>query len=363
MDDYESEILINNLENKNKDISLKEDFSIGNVFFDSNPQNIEFSDYIIESYAHEALDNTFLLFESINNILYLVYSNLDNSIISYNLIDNKKIIEIKNSNYWSYITNFRHYPDKKNKRDLIISISYENNLKLWNVNNWENLLNISYINKIGYLYSACFLNDNNQIFIITSNFYLDNDSEHIKVFDLNGKLIKYINYSYNDNTYFIDSYYDKIIHNNYIIACNQDYVISYDFNKNNIYHKYYDKNFKEHSSLIIKFTEKETELIESCEDGNLRIWNFHTGNLIKMIKIYNGSLYGICLWNKECIFVCCKDKTIKLVNLNSGKILNNLIGHNTRVLSIKKIIHPKYGECLFSQGYGFNKIMLWRTKL
>ena len=82
-----------------------------------------------------------------------------------------------------------------------------------------------------------------------------------------------------------------------------------------------------------------------------------------MIKIYNGSLYGICLWNKECIFVCCKDKTIKLVNLNSGKILNNLIGHNTRVLSIKKIIHPKYGECLFSQGYGFNKIMLWRTKL
>ena len=115
--------------------------------FNSNPMTIEFSkDLIYDSYTNERLDNTFIVFKSIDNIFYLIYTNLDNSIIAYDLIDNKKMIEIKNSNYWSYITNLRYYFDYINKRDLLISISYDNNLKLWNINNWECLLNFKDIN-------------------------------------------------------------------------------------------------------------------------------------------------------------------------------------------------------------------------
>jgi len=37
-----------------------------------------------------------------------------------------------------YITNLRHYLNNINKRDLIISISAQsNNIKLWNLNNYE----------------------------------------------------------------------------------------------------------------------------------------------------------------------------------------------------------------------------------
>ena len=61
------------------------------------------------------------------------------------------------------------------------------------------------------------------------------------------------------------------------------------------------------------------------------------------------------------MFVSCKDKTIRLIDLKNGKIINDLIGHNTRVISIKKINHPEYGECLVSQGYGFNQLILWRN--
>ena len=81
----------------------------------------------------------------------------------------QKITEIKNAHN-NVTTNFRHYLDVINKRDLILSISaYENNIKLWNINNFECLLNLQNINKGGCLYSACFLNDNNQNYIITSN--------------------------------------------------------------------------------------------------------------------------------------------------------------------------------------------------
>ena len=60
---------------------------------------------------------------------------------------------------------FWHIYDKNNKRDLIMTISASNNnIKIWNLNNFECLLNLSSINEEGLLQSACFFNkdkDNN----------------------------------------------------------------------------------------------------------------------------------------------------------------------------------------------------------
>ena len=69
--------------------------------------------------------------------------------------------EIKNAHN-KVIANFRYHLDNKNKRDLIISISPEdNNIKLWNINNLECLLNLSNIYEEGLINSACFLEDYN----------------------------------------------------------------------------------------------------------------------------------------------------------------------------------------------------------
>ena len=90
--------------------------------------------------------NTFSVFKSINDILYLIYSTFENSIICYNLINQNVINEIKQSHDKS-ISNMKHYLDKINKRDIIMSISQDNNnMKLWNVNNWECILNLQNIN-------------------------------------------------------------------------------------------------------------------------------------------------------------------------------------------------------------------------
>lgn len=95
-----------------------------------------------DSYSEDNLDNTFTVFESINNLLNLIYSTENKSIISYNLIENKKLIEFKKA-HKDYITNIRHYLDKIQKRDLIISTSgHDNNLKLWNFQNWDCICNI-----------------------------------------------------------------------------------------------------------------------------------------------------------------------------------------------------------------------------
>ena len=51
------------------------------------------------------------------------------SIISFNLVDNKKINEIKKAHN-IYITSFSHFLDKQNKRDIIISVSSKDNKKI-----------------------------------------------------------------------------------------------------------------------------------------------------------------------------------------------------------------------------------------
>ena len=68
---------------------------------------IEFlKDLIYNAYTPFFLDNTFFVVKSIEDILLLIYAKENNSIISYNLINNQIISEIKNaqdndiSNFW-----------------------------------------------------------------------------------------------------------------------------------------------------------------------------------------------------------------------------------------------------------------------
>ena len=102
-------------------------------------------------------------------------------------------------------------------------------------------------------------------------------------------------------------------------------------------------------------------MIESCEDGKIRIWHFHTGTLLNKIKINNNRLYGICLWNNNYLFIGGTNGII-LLELNNGTILENLTEKNNCVVTIKKIMHPIYGECLLSQNVLNSSIKLWINK-
>jgi WD40 repeat protein len=161
-------------------------------------------------------------------------------------------------------------------------VSYNNKIKLWDIFSWENLLTLNNINKENKLYSACFLNYNNQTYIVSSNgdFDLEGKSEKIKVFDFNGEKVKEINNSDN-NTFFIDTYFDKNKSKFYIITGNINCVNSFDYENNSLYHKYSSNTFGEHVSVIIYEKENITNMIESCNnDIYIRIWDFHTGFIL-----------------------------------------------------------------------------------
>ena len=353
---------INRLKTENK--KLRNDINTLKGYHNngSNPKAIKLLQNVnCTSFAELDIDNTFTAFKSINDILYLIYSTKNRSIICHDLGNQKIIKELKNCHN-KYISNLRHYLDRINNQDFVMSVSSENNnLKVWNVNNWVCIVNIDNVNQNGYLYAACFLNDNDTNYIITSNANRKGDSENIKVFDFNGNNLKEIKGS-NRSTLFIDTYFDDILRKNYILTGNLNYVKSFDYNKNELYHKYFEKDNKKcHGSIIIKTNEDIIKLIESCSDGYIRIWNFHSAILYNKIKVSDDILYGMCLWNNNCLFVGSDDKNIKLVDLNNGICIKSLPGHNKPVLTIKKLIHPQYGEWLISQGLQDDKIKIWHN--
>ena len=330
-----------------------------------NPSDIEYlCDLTNDSFSNYILDNSFIIFLSVENILCLIYLTENNNIIIYNLNNKQKIGEIKyHPNH--YITSFNHFLDKKNKKDLFMSISsQDNSIIVWNLKDLNKVLEIKNINNGGVIFSACFLNDKDNNYIVTSNcsqnaFYLNFDP--IKLFDLNGQKVKEINGS-NERTYYIDSYYDNKLSKNYIISCNFNYVKSYDYEKNELYHKYHENNEGAHYSFSIYNNGINTNIAESSNNGIIRIWNFHSAELLNKISVNHIRLFSACLWNNDCLFVGCDDKTIKLIELKSGNIIKNLEGHNNIVLTVKKINHPKYGECLVSKGFKEDQIKLWTLK-
>ena len=204
------------------------------------------------------------------------------------------------------------------------------------------------------------MRDNNINYIITSNLSSLKNAEPIKIFNLSGKLIKEIEKS-NESTLILDNYFDKNLSKNYIITGNYNHIKSYDYTLNTIYHQYFDiKNDLIHTDIKIINDENIIKLIETCTDGYIRIWDFHSGLLLNKINLEKyAHPYSLCLWDNQHLLVGCEKKMI-LLNFHNNNLIK--IFDNEIQLTIKKIYLYKYGECIISQGLGEDSIKIWFIK-
>ena len=102
------------------------------------------------------------------------------------------------------------------------------------------------------------------------------------------------------------------------------------------------------------------KLISSSFDGFVNMWDFNSASLLQNIDLNYGKLYGIWLWDENNLLIGCVDNSIKLLDINTLKIIIEFTGHQKQVITIKKINHNKYGNCFLSEGLGKDgKIKLW----
>ena len=353
-------ITLNNVPILNeKEITLKENFS----------DNIEIKsiNYLtkITYIDKNNVNNIFCVFESINNNFFLIFAHYS-SIIIYNIIDNKKVNEIIKAHN-ALIDNFQYHYDYINNRDLIMSISlYDCNIKIWDINKLECLFNNNYQKDNGII-TACLFIHNEQNYFAIGYYNKTEIKQYITIYDLKENENKQLKNS-NDNIYYIDVYYDKKNKINYIIAGSDNFVKSFDYEQNKLYHIYSDNTSQIRNCVIIHDNEKIIELLESNQQY-LRIWNFHTGELLKKI-IFIGKINCFCLWKNNYLFANeyfdsnqnIEDKDLILIDLNKNIIIKSLPRHNQIIKSIKTLSISKYGEVLVTQGQMNDRIKFWIIK-
>ena len=334
-------------------------------------RNIQLQEEITkDSYSNYFAIGSFIIINTIDNKLLLIYATQKNSIVFMNFVDFQKIHEINNAHN-KQVTIFKHHLEKSNEveRDLLLSISCEDsNVKVWDIKNYFCILNIENVYPNDILHSGCFLISNEKIHIITCHYNITNDPQPMRIFDIYGNLIRDIKNS-NFKIYYIDSYHDKITSKNYIIICLNAEVVSYDFEEDKIY-KSYPNDYKKYDPLVITnnnhFVINDNspiiKLIISSYDSYIRVWDFHEAKILVKIKFKNQGLTGICLWNDEFLFVCGDDTMIKLVNYSKGKIIKKYAGHKRSSLTIQKVKHPKFGDCIVSIGWADDQIKLWTNQ-
>lgn len=305
-------------------------------------------------------DNNFAVFKSLSEEIFLTYATPYNSIHFYNIEYERVTKHIKNA-HEGEITNFRYTYDKNYNRDLILSVSNQlKNIKVWDVNNLKCIVNIINAYSIGDLFSSCFLIDENdkKNYIISINY-----EQNLKIYDFEGTHVKEFDNS-NDRSFLVDTFYNSKLMKYYIIVANEKFIISYNFYDGSIYNLYYEDNSNSwHMNFIISSNDDGTNLIESDTVGYVRVWDFDKGVMLKKLFIERKMrLRGICLWNYKYLFVGADDKKIKLIDLENDVELDSL-KCNDYVCTIKKLNCSKFGECLVFQGkIDHGEIKLWRNE-
>jgi len=347
-------------------------------------------------------NNNFIVFKSINGLVLIAFLDVEHSsIVAYNLIDNKKIFEIKNDNVIN-MNDLKHFLDKKNKRDLVALIIMASNfIKVWNLNNLECILNIDFRNmnptprnnfynhmpEHRILNSICFINNENNIHIIASSVRMP-QTQLIHIYNLRGEKIKEINNKKVQN-YFVDTFYDDKFSKNYlIISTNADIrAIDYNDTKNMKHYtpvneepikvttiKNIEINRKLHLDdnhvirdvryaegphyILVKKCGNITKLFAGMKENTVKIWNFHSAQLLSEINISKSTIKGLSLWDEENLLVG-TGSGLKLVDLNKNKLAKSYVDiANIARMDICTI--PKYGKCLVTSSY--QVMNLWINK-
>ena len=341
-----------------------------NIFefkFINNIANIKFKkDLIQDSFSTTRIDNSFIVFISINKIPYIIYSTQLCSINSFDL-NKEKIIKTIVKAHNTKIMSFRYNFNKNQNKEYIVSVSIDRNIKLWDFQNFNNLVSIEKAHRAAFIFSLCILPYKNNNFIISSS---GSDEENIRVWDFKGNKIREISAS-KERTGFIDVYYCSKNDISYIIIGNYGNIKSYDFESNELYKIYQDNSEEknDHTNFVIYEKEKEKNeiiLIDSCFDGYIRFWDFHNSNLIKKIKCCktNNNLRNICLsYDEKYLFIVCdSENNLKIIDLKQMKIITCIKVKNVNFLSVKCIKNDIYGHCILTKGLLNDCIKLWTTQ-
>ena len=113
--------------------------------------------------------------------------------------------------------------------------------------------------------------------------------------------------------------------------------------------------------MIFYKEEKILKLLDSCCDGKIRIWNFHSAELMNIIDFYV-RINNISLLKNKYIFVSCYDYTIRLLNLKD-KTIEEFSKIDQDIFSLCAIEHYSEKNYLITQGLDTDPIFIYNLEI
>ena len=205
--------------------------------------------------------------------------------------------------------------------------------------------------------------DNVNSLIITSCSSISNlngNNDYTNIYSLdNGAFIRC---TYNFNTNCLLTWLNKFDEKEYIIELCSEKILIYNIFDDNAYYEVND-GLNYMSGYIVNKTEEVDYLFVNSIEKNIYVYNLNQKILVNTINVGGWSLYNIVQWNNKYIIVIDSyKKLLKIVDINQGKSISCYSNiHSVGITSLKKIIHPLYGESILTSGKD-NKIKLWVLK-
>ena len=319
--DHLDNSLIENLY-KNKNLILPKEYKN----FNSDPNNLNLIYDINESHCSNR-DNQFIVFKSNFNKNYLIYINKDKVSLTCFDLETKNTKEYKNI-HLKTILSLRYYT--KDKKDLIITSSNDNSVKIYHFNIYnmmcvceiKNIIETKSENENFPINSVLFVFYNNNDYIIISNM----EENYLKIYDMKGNLIKnnFCKHFDDGRTFYIQYFYNYKNKKHFIIKLNTypSYSIrSYNF-EDGIEYKTYSK-VSALNCIIQEINNIINIIFSDFWNGIIYFFEFDSGELLKEITLENQpNLNCLLLWNYNYIISGGYEKNIYIIDINKKKETN-----------------------------------------
>ena len=352
-----------------------------NYNYSSSPLGFKYKTDICKNNTSCGWNDMFEIFISYqNNKEYL--ASPDNNNFNINIIsilDNKLVNQLKGHknkvrtiryfiNEYNNNENNNHN-EKKIINEYLISADDNHIVIVWDILNYFEVKQKIDTNYEDDIYSCLIFFDNNitnnQSYIISSTYSTSNDIHNsaTKIYSLeSSEYICYIKESNFDNIYYLLLWYNQQNKKNYLIQFSFKKILinNLDLKDNEIYAKLTQEPENEHFSGFIFSKNNFEYLCTSCYNGFIHIWDLCNKKIVYKIDT-KSLLCHIIKWNeKYAIAADYENKSFIIIDLNEKKIYNDIsIEHTLEVKCVKKLFHPKYGECLLTAGRD-SVIKLWR---
>jgi len=323
-----------------------------------DPKNFKFYKTIsLDIFNENFYNNRACVFNSSkDDNIYIVYGVTSLNLECYDFMKEKKYTIIKSIHTKSF-ESCRHFFDKTNSRDLIITSSFDGHVKVINFmkENSDIIIDLFFASDFELIINTAYF-INHKIIVPFSN----KENGIIELYNMNSEPTGKI-----EDAGFIlglNTFYWKKLKKYFIIIANMEGVFAYNESDLTLYKKFIP-SFERYiiegfCETIIIEKNNNIILISPCFYKNfLFFWDFQNGCMMNKMKLDSG-ISDICLWDNEHIFASYNEffsPKFILINIKYNKVekkYKDNIHHVHRVCGIKAIRHETKGNYIITSTMG-----------